>query len=56
MLLHLIEKSLLDIGLTNNLYTVVGYGGPGELEEPHTFTSMAKIFNSADAIPNTIQR
>ena len=56
MLLHLIETSLVDIGLTNNLYSVVGYGGPGELEEPHTFTSRGKIFNSADTIPDTVQR
>ena len=55
-ILQLVESSLQDEFLTRNLYTVIGFGGPGQLHEPHTFTSQGDIFNQVDSIPETINR
>ena len=53
---QLVESSLQDEGLTNNLYSVIGFGGPGQLQEPHSFTSHGDIFTQAEYIPETIAR
>jgi len=45
-LLHLLETSFKEKKIRNNQYTVVGYGGPAELVEPHIFTAAGKIFNN----------
>ena len=55
-ILQLVESSLQDEVLTRNLYTVIGFGGPEQLHEPHTFTSQGDIFNQVDSIPETINR
>ena len=55
-MLHLIETSLHDINMTHNLYSVVGYGGPGELARPHSYTSGGRLFSTYDSVQFTIQR
>ena len=55
-ILHLIETSLRDINITENLYSVVGYGGPGELARPHSYTSAGRLFSSYDSVQFTVQR
>ena len=45
-LLQLVESSLVENKIRNNQYTVVGYGGQGELLEPHSYTAGGKIFNN----------
>ena len=55
-ILHLIETSLQDINITNNLYSVVGYGGPRELEKPRSYTSGGRIYNKYDTVHYTIDR
>ena len=55
-IVHLIETSLQDINITNNLYSVVGYGGPGELSRPHSYTSRGRVFNSHHRVHLTIKR
>ena len=53
---NLIELSLEDVGLRDNQYTIVGYGGQGNLEEPHTYTSNGDVFNKADFVSETLSR
>ena len=53
---QLVESSLQDEVLTDNLYTLIGFGGPGKLQEPHSFTSLGDIFTQVDYMPNTINR
>ena len=55
-MIQLVESSLQDEALTNNLYSVIGFGGPGQLKEPHSFTSLGDIFTQVDYIPETINR
>ena len=55
-MIQLVESSLQDEVLTNNLYSVIGFGGPGQLKEPHSFTSLGDIFTQVDYIPETINR
>ena len=55
-ILHLIETSLQDINMTNNLYSVVGYGGPSQLLQPHSYTSGGEIFGNYDTVEQTIAR
>lgn len=55
-ILHLIETSLQDINITNNLYSVVGYGGPSQLLRPHSYTSGGRIFQQFDTVQYTIRR
>ena len=55
-ILHLIETSLQDINITNNLYSVVGYGGPRELLQPHSYTSGGRLAETYDKVQHTIKR
>ena len=55
-MLHLIESSLQDINITNNLYSVVGYGGPSDLVRPHSYTSGGRIFAEFDRVQHTMKR
>ena len=55
-IINLVESSLQDEVLTNNRYSVIGFGGPGQLQEPHSFTSLGDIFTQVDYIPETINR
>ena len=55
-ILHLVETSMLDLNIRNNQYSVVAYGGPDELHEPHSFTSLGRIFNTVESASDTIKR
>ena len=55
-MIKLVESSLQDEALTNNRYSVIGFGGPGQLQEPHSFTSLGDIFTQVGHIPETINR
>ena len=44
-IIQLLESSFKENKIKKNLYTVVGYGGAGQLVQPHTFTSAGKIYN-----------
>ena len=55
-LINQIERSLLEEGLADIQYSVIGYGGLNELNEPHTFTIKGRIFNSHEDVFESISR
>ena len=52
----LLESSLQEAGLTSNHYAVVGYGGPGELRDPITFTAASRVFSDHDTVLQALNR
>lgn len=55
-IIPLIESSLLEAKILDNQYALVGFGGEGELKEPHTFTSASKGFSDAKGILQAFSR
>lgn len=47
---YLVERSLVLKGMTDNRYSLVGFGGQDKLEKPHIFTSGSKIFNDVSRV------
>ena len=57
--LDLVERSLQERGMGNkigNRYAVVGYGGPGQLLEPVTFTAASRVFTDHDTVEQALGR
>ena len=57
--LDLVERSLLERGMgtvVGNRYAVVGYGGPGQLLEPITFTAASRVFTDHDSARQALSR
>ena len=57
--LDLVERSLQERGMGSrigNRYAVVGYGGPGQLLEPVTFTAASRVFTDHDTIQQALGR
>merc|ERR1712080_189437 len=55
-ILGLVESSLQEKGILSNQYSVVGYGGPGDLYDPITFTSASRVFSTADTVLQALER
>ena len=55
-IVSLVESSLVEDGILDNQYALVGYGGQNELIDPHMFTASSKIFNDANSILSAFER
>jgi hypothetical protein len=54
--LRLVESSLLEVGVKGNQYSVVGYGGQGELQGPVAFTAASRLFSGPDTVRSALSR
>ena len=55
-ILSLVESSMQEVGVRGNQYAVVGYGGPGELLEPITYTAASSVFTDHDTVLQALGR